>query len=175
MLDGGFSTCSSARVSALQVQFPYLIVICYLSAFLTCILRSSSHKIDPIYQRKFTISWICVALGFILLALPGFIRSLRTGRVYHALFGLRKSTDTYEPVDAGREESASHPGEKRKRNANNLLSLLKVSTMWTLSFLRLDVAQRERLVVTLTPYMNLTTPKLRSSLGISFSLSFASH
>ncbi|KAL5479082.1 FRP1_2 [Sanghuangporus weigelae] len=101
----------------------------------------NSHKIDPIYQRRFTITWVSVSLFFITFALPSFIRSLRIGRVRDALVGLRKSTNAYEPVDAGREASTSHSKENELQKANNLLSLLNVSAMWTISFLKLDVGQ----------------------------------
>ncbi|OCB90635.1 hypothetical protein A7U60_g2153 [Sanghuangporus baumii] len=101
----------------------------------------NSHKIDPIYQRRFTITWLSVSLFFILLALPSFVRSLRIGRVRDALVGLSKSINAYEPVDAGREASTSHSKENKPRKANNLISLLKASATWTISFLKLDIGQ----------------------------------
>ncbi|KAL5496138.1 FRP1_2 [Sanghuangporus vaninii] len=101
----------------------------------------NSHKIDPIYQRRFTTTWVSVAIFFVLLALPSFLRSLRIGHVRDALIGLRKSTNAYEPVDAGREASTSHSRENKLQRTNNLLSLLKVSAMWTISFLKLDIGQ----------------------------------
>ncbi|KAL5520219.1 hypothetical protein ACEPAG_9432 [Sanghuangporus baumii] len=101
----------------------------------------NSHKIDAIYQRIFTITWVSVSLFFILLALPSFARSLRIGRVRDALVGLRKNTNSYEPVDTRGEAPESHSKENNLQKANNLLSWLKVSTTWTMSFLKLDVGQ----------------------------------
>jgi len=60
----------------------------------------NSYKVDPTWQRKFTIIWTSVLAFFVLISLPHLVRSIRRGRGFTGLFGISEDwiRKPYAPV-----------------------------------------------------------------------------
>lgn len=105
-------------------------------------VQCSSYEVDPTYQLKFSIVWASVAGFFILIAFPTFIRFLRKGRIIDAFTGVREDANAYEPVIAEKGKPSSFPVRKVWK-ARNVTSMITAPAMWTVSFIGLDLGQRE--------------------------------
>lgn len=115
----------------------------------------SSYEVDPTYQRKFSIVWASIAAFFVLAALPGFVLTIRAGRVRDALFGIREDFKSYEPLP-GRRKEAMHSKPSRFGRLLGSLSFVKAFTIWTMPLIGLDIGQRTLFsLLTLTSYSNI--------------------
>ncbi|EJD05206.1 uncharacterized protein FOMMEDRAFT_145758 [Fomitiporia mediterranea MF3/22] len=100
-----------------------------------------SYEVDPTYQRKFSIVWASIAAFFVLVALPTFVQSVRAGRVWDALAGVREELNTYEPLRAEKQKAVQHKERKLTGKTYNTLSACKAFTMWTTPIIGLDLGQ----------------------------------
>ena len=107
---------------------------------------TSSHKVDPDWQRTFSIIWSSFLALFVLLALPHLIRSIRNGRAYNTLSGISKhlkDKGDYSAAGTGVSISRVSSGENRGWIAflRNLCSAIGSVFYWTVPGLSLDVGQ----------------------------------
>ncbi|KAA1467007.1 iron reductase [Dentipellis sp. KUC8613] len=98
----------------------------------------NSFKVDPKWQRNFTITWVFLTGLAVSLSAPYLVHSIRTRRAFTSLFGIWRGLNgkEYASVAGSGEVPATH----RSRTGALLRSIGSV-LLWSLSGLKLDIGQ----------------------------------
>ncbi|THH04361.1 hypothetical protein EW145_g5574 [Phellinidium pouzarii] len=107
----------------------------------------NSYVTDPIFQRKFSIVWGSIAGVAIILSLPHFVKSVRSGHLSRSIAGIWEDLHgwSYEPIAASRNVNSTgeKTGIKRSfvKKFVELTSAAKSLALWTAPGLGLDLGQ----------------------------------